>query len=130
MKNRVKAALADDVKSMVKDRRSGSGGKNGAAPVSVAHYDDGSTAPVYPSAKSQASQLTPDDRATAQHFLAEAQEGRAIMERTQAAYEAFGRHLKAEYGVSGQDTISFRTGVITRATAQPDDVALGRSKPD
>src|SRR5882724_12019649 len=111
MKNRVKAALAADVKAMVQDPSSSSGAQvNGAAPTAVAHYDDGSAAPIAftPSAKSQALQLTSDDLAAAQQFLAEAHEGRAVMERTQAAYEAFGRHLKMEYAIAWKDTVSFQ----------------------
>jgi hypothetical protein len=95
------AKAGADVRAMVKDRRSGRGKQNGAP----AHL------PVPPAAQRE---LSPDDLATAQHFLAEADEGLAIAARTKAALEAYMRHLIAKHGLSGQDSINLRTGAITR----------------
>ena len=97
--------LAGDAKAMIQDRRSGRGKQNGAPP----HL------PLPPAAQTR---LSPDDLATAQHFLAEADEGKAFAARTQAALEACMRHLIAKHGLSGQDSINLQTGAITRAPAE------------
>lgn len=99
MKNR----LQDDVAAMVKDRRSGSGGKGNGGP------------PHLPTPPVAASQISGDELAMVRHLADEKAAAAAFYERAQAAEEAGMRHLIRKYALVGQDSVSLESGAIVRA---------------